>query len=60
MEKYSKKMINDYILGNDIKDYSIEELEDDKEFMMLVIGTTNDEKFYNLCSDNPFLIDFFK
>lgn len=51
MEKYSKKMINDYILGNDIKDYSIEELEDDKEFMMLVIGTTNDEKFYNLCSD---------
>ena len=51
MEKYSKKMINDYILGNDIKDYSIEELEDDKEFMMLVIGTTNDEKFYNLCSE---------
>lgn len=51
MEKYSKKMINDYILGNEIKDYSIEELENDKEFMMLVIGTANDEKFYNLRSD---------
>ena len=51
MEKYSKKMINDYILGNDIKEYSIERLENDKEFMMLVIGATNDEKFYNSCSE---------
>ena len=44
MEKYSNEMIKDYILGNEIKGYSIEELEDDKDFMMLVIGTTNDEK----------------
>lgn len=51
MEKYSKKMINDYILGNDIKEYSIEKLENDKEFMMLVIDATNDEKFYNSCSE---------
>lgn len=51
MEKYNKKIINDYILGNEIKDYSIEELEDDKEFMMLVIGITKDNNFYNLCSD---------
>lgn len=51
MKKYSKKMINDYILGNDLEDYSVDELEDDMEFMMLVIDDTNDEKLYNLCSD---------
>ena len=52
MEKYSNKIINDYINGNDIEEYSIEELEDDKKFMMLVINRTNDIRMYDLCSDN--------
>lgn len=51
MKKYSKKMIDNYILGNEIDGYNITELENDKDFMMLVIGTTNDNKMYNLCSD---------
>lgn len=50
--KYNNKVINDYINGNDIEDYTVEELENDKEFMGLVINKTNDEQLYNLCSDN--------
>lgn len=52
MEKINKKLIIDYINGNDIKNYSIEELEENKDFMMSVISLSNDEKFYNLCGDN--------
>ena len=52
MKKYDKEIINSYINGTDIEGYSIDELENDKEFMMLVIRTTNDKNFYNLCSDN--------
>ena len=50
MEKYDKKIIDAYINGNDIENYSIEELENDKKFMMMVITLTNDKNFYNLCS----------
>ena len=49
---YSKKMVLDYICGNDIDDYSIEELEDNYLFMIDVIESTNDKNIYNLCSDN--------
>ena len=52
MKKFNKKIIDDYINGNDIEDYTIDELENDQEFMMIVIGITNDKNFYNLCSDN--------
>ena len=51
MEKINKKLIIDYINGNDVKGYNIEELEEYKEFMMSVISLSNDEKFYNLCGD---------
>lgn len=34
MKKYSKELINKYIKGEDIKNYQIEELEDDKDFMI--------------------------
>jgi len=48
---YTKELINDYINGNDIEDYSIEELENDPNFMLMVINETNDKNFYNLCSE---------
>ena len=51
MEKYNIKNINDYIKGEKVEGYSIEELENDKEFMMLVIKKTNDKNFYKLCSE---------
>lgn len=51
MKKYSKELINKYIKGEDINNYQIEELEDDKDFMIQVIKETNDKKIYNLCSE---------
>lgn len=52
MEKYSKELIIDYINGNDIDDYELDELENDKIFMKKVIDFSGDEKMYNFCSDN--------
>ena len=52
MEKYEKKLIIDYINGNDIEEYNIEDLENDLEFMIQVIKESNDKKMYNFCSDS--------
>ena len=52
MKKYNKEIINNYINGLKIKEYSIDELEDDKDFMIQVIEATNDKNFYKLCSEN--------
>ena len=49
--KYDKKLILDYVSGNDIEDYDIDELENDYEFMMEVIEYTKDKNMYSLCSD---------
>ena len=51
MNKYNSKVVFDYINGNEIIDYNIDELEDDYKFMMMVINYTNDKNMYNLCSD---------
>lgn len=51
MSKYNTKLIIDYISGNDI-DYDIEKLEDDYEFMLLVINYSNDINMYEFCSNN--------
>lgn len=51
MIKYSEKIIQDYVLGNDIELYNIDELENDKSFMMDVINFTNDKKMFVLCGD---------
>lgn len=51
MKKYNKEIINNYINGLEIKEYSIDELEDDKDFMIQVIELTNDKNFYKLCSE---------
>lgn len=55
--RYDKKLIYDYIMGNDIDGISLEELEDNVDFMREVIVKTNDPKMYYLCSDR-LKIDF--
>ena len=40
MKKYSKELINKYIKGEDIENYQIEELENNKDFMIQVIKET--------------------
>jgi len=50
--KYSLKLIQDYILSNDIEDYNIDDLENDPAFMLEIIKYTKDKNFYYLCSDN--------
>jgi len=52
MAKYDNKLIEDYIQGNDIEEYDIEDLENDYEFMISVFEKTNDKKMYNFCSDS--------
>ncbi len=49
MKKYDLKTIVDYVNGNDIVDYDIDKLENDKHFMMDVIDFTNDKNMYNIC-----------
>ncbi|MEG1008764.1 MAG: hypothetical protein RSF67_02915, partial [Clostridia bacterium] len=51
MKKYNKDLINRYINGEDINNYLIEELENDKDFMMQVIRFSNDKRIYHLCSE---------
>lgn len=48
MKKYTKKTVYDYLLGNNIDDYDIDELENDPEFMADVV--CRDINSYNLCS----------
>ena len=50
--KYSQELITKYINGEDIEKYSLEELENDRIFMIKVIEYSNDLNMYNLCSDN--------
>ena len=52
MSKYDKKIIFDYVVGNDIDNYNIDELENDCEFMKEVFDFTNDKKMYELCDEN--------
>ena len=68
MLKYSASIVEDYIEGNDIEDFDIDELENDRSFMLDVIKKTKDKNFYNLCSDDlkhdyefiSVLLDMFK
>ena len=50
--KYDKKLLFDYITGNEIAEYNIDDLENDCEFMISIINLTNDKRMYNLCSNN--------
>lgn len=66
--KYGKKLVIDYVNGNEINGYDVLELENDYRFMMDVIKYTKDKNVYKYCSDNvrynytfvKFLIEFFK
>lgn len=49
---YSKKMIFDYVNGNDLDGYNIEDLENDVDFMMQVIDYTGDKNIIRLCGDD--------
>lgn len=68
MEVYGKKLVFDYVNGNDIYGYNIDDLENNPDFMMDVIRFTKDKKMYDLCSDNvknnyvfvKFMIETFK
>lgn len=63
MSKYSKKILYDYITGNEIDGYDIDELENDYIFIKEVTDISNDKKMYDLCDDklksNFELIKFF-
>lgn len=50
MKKFTHKTILDYIAGNDIEEFTLEELEDDIDFMTKVINYTNDKKMIAMCS----------
>lgn len=51
MKKYTTKTIIDYINGEDIEDFTLEELEDDMDFMKSVINYTNDKNMVAMCSE---------
>ena len=51
MKNIDASLIEKYINGDDLGEYSIEQLENDKDFMTSVINYTNDVKMYSLCSD---------
>lgn len=51
MGKYSKKILYDYITGNEIDGYDIDELENDYIFIKEVTDISNDKKMYDLCYD---------
>lgn len=63
---YSKKIVYDYISGEDID--NVDELENDIKFMIDVVNITRDKNMYNLCSDElknnhefiMFMIDVFR
>lgn len=52
MKSLDKKMVLDYINGNDINEVSIDELENNVDFMKEVIKITKDKNMCNFCSDS--------
>lgn len=52
MSKYSKKMLYDYISGNEIVGYNIDDLESDCIFIKEVIDFINDKKMYDICDES--------
>lgn len=51
MKKYSPKLVYDYIHGNDITAYTLDELENDPTFMSMVIMMSKDKNFYQFAED---------
>lgn len=51
MKKIDICLVKKYVNGEELGEYSLDQLENDKDFMMSVISYSNDSKIYNLCSD---------
>ena len=51
MININKKLINNYLTGEDTSPYEISILENNLDFMKEVINTSKDYKIYNLCSE---------
>ena len=49
---YDLDLVKDYVEGNDITDYELDELENDLSFMRTVIIYTKDKNMFDFCSDN--------
>ena len=52
MKKYNIETVYNYINGEDITDFTLEELESNTNFMIDVINVSNDKNFYNFTEDN--------
>ena len=52
MKKYNIETVYNYINGEDIADFTLEELESNTNFMIDVINASNDKNFYNFTEDN--------
>lgn len=50
--KYDFKIVKNYILGEDVAPYDIDDLENDPAFMQSVIKVSKDKRMYELCGDN--------
>ena len=51
MKKLDISLIKKYVNGEDLGEYSVEQLENDADFMIGVISYTNDIKMYSFCSE---------
>lgn len=52
MKKFNTRLVYDYIFGNDIFEYDIDELENNPEFMIEVIKYSKDKNTYNIANEN--------
>lgn len=51
MKKIDISLVKKYVNGEDLGNFTSEQLENDKDFMMGVISYTNDTKMYSFCSE---------
>lgn len=51
MKKLDISLVKKYVNGEDLGEFTSEQLENDKDFMMGAISYTNDVKLYSFCSD---------
>ena len=52
MKKIDMSLVKKYVNGEDLGEFTSEQLENDKDFMMGVISYTNDTKMYSFCSNS--------
>lgn len=52
MKKIDISLVKKYVNGEDLGEFTSEQLENDKDFMMGVISYTNDIKMYSFCSES--------